>query len=190
MLTMKKFVVGGGILGTLLIVGLLVLAMLVERVPAGTVGVVYNIKGVEEQTLSQGWHVLKPFDKVIKYPTKTQTIQFDSIAVATSDGKNIDIDMAFNFNVDPAKAVSLYNKFGAVSVEDIANTYLKTRLRDASRKVVSKYSVIDIYGEKSAEAQSKIQEIFAKDVEGLGFIVEGLMLGVPNADEATQKAID
>lgn len=186
----KKFAIGGILTGVVLAGGLVVGSMFVEKVPAGTVGVVYNLDGVEETPLSQGWHVLAPFDKVIEYPTKTQTVQYDSVAVSTSDGKNIDVDVAFNFNIDSSKAVGLYNKFGAVTVEDIANGYLRTRLRDSARQVISKYSVIDIYGEKSSVAQAEIQELFAKDVEKLGFMIEGLTLGVPKADKATQTAID
>ncbi len=53
---------------------------------------------------------------------------------------------------DSDKVVDLFNKFGAVDVETIENTYLKTRLWDAARKSISKYSVIDTYGQKSAEA--------------------------------------
>lgn len=189
-ITKTKAIVGSAVTGVVLVGGLLVGSMFVEKVPVGTVGVVYNLDGVEEQTLPQGWHLLAPFDKVIEYPTKTATANFNDIKIATSDGKNIGVDIAFNFNVDPTKAVDLYNKFGAVTVDSIADTYLRTRLRDASRQVVSKYSVIDIYGEKSSEAQSEIQEVFANDVEKLGFVIEGLTLGVPQADEKTQQAID
>ncbi|MFJ7982377.1 prohibitin family protein [Lysinibacillus xylanilyticus] len=185
-----KLKIGGAITGLALVGGLLITPMFVEKVPVGNVGVVYNIDGVEEKPLNQGWHLVAPFDKVIDYPVKTQTVNYNSVAVATSDGKNIDLDIAFNFNVDATKAVGLYNKFGAVTVDNIADGFLRTRLRDSARQVVSKYSVIDIYGEKSSDAQAKIQESFAKDVEKLGFMVEGLTLGVPKADQATQDAID
>lgn len=185
-----KTIIGGAVTGVVLFGGIVLGSMFVEKVPAGTVGVVYNLDGVEETPLTQGWHMVKPFDKVIEYPVKTQTINFNEIQIATSDGKNIGVDIAFNFSIDSTKAVGLYNKFGAVSVENIADGFLRTRLRDASRQVVSKYSVIDIYGEKSSEIQNKIQETFIKDVEDLGFMIEGLTLGVPKADEKTQEAID
>lgn len=187
---MGKGLVGGTVAALALAGGLGYWAFFVERVEVGNVGVVYNLDGVEDQTLSQGWHTVAPFDKVIEYPTRTKTQNFDAIKVATSDGKNIDMDIAFNYNVDPSKAVGLYNKFGAVTVDDIAETYLKTRLRDAARQVISKFSVIDIYGEKSSIAQADIQVKFSEDVEKLGFVIEGLTLGVPKADSATQSAID
>lgn len=188
--TKAKAIIGGAVAGTLLIGGLVVGSMFVKKVPVGHVGVVYNLDGVEDTPLSQGWHMVAPFDKVIEYPVRTQTVNYDSVAVATSDGKNVDMDIAFNFNVDSTKAVGLYNKFGAVSVENIADGFLRTRLRDSARQVISKYSVIDIYGEKSSQAQAEIQLAFAKDVEKIGFMVEGLTLGVPKADESTQTAIN
>lgn len=188
--TKTKAIIGGTVTGAVLVGGLVLGSMFVEKVPAGSVGVVYNLDGVEETPLTQGWHVVKPFDKVIEYPVKTQTISYSSLAVATSDGKNIDLDVAFNFNVDPTKAVDLYNKFGAVTIDHIADGFLRTRLRDSARQVISKYSVIDIYGEKSSKAQAEIQTKFADDVEDLGFMIEGLTLGVPKADAKTQEAID
>ena len=35
-----------------------------ERVSVGNVGVVYSANGVEDQTLSQGWHLMSPFKSV------------------------------------------------------------------------------------------------------------------------------
>ena len=62
-----------------------------------------------------------------------QTVNNENIKVATSDGKNIEMDIAYNYVVQPDKVVDLFNKFGAVDVETIENTYLKTRLWDAAR---------------------------------------------------------
>lgn len=185
-----KAIIGGAVTAVVITGGLIVGSMFVEKVDVGNVGVVYNLDGVEDTTLTQGWHVVAPFDKVIEYPVKTKTVNYDSVAVATSDGKNIDVDVSFNFNVDATKAVDMYNKFGAVTVDSIADGFLRTRLRDSARQIISKYSVIDIYGEKSSIAQAEIQTKFSEDVGKLGFVIEGLTLGVPKADEATQSSIN
>lgn len=39
-----------------------------ERVKPGNVGVVYSTGGVEERTLSQGWHWLSPMKHVKQFP--------------------------------------------------------------------------------------------------------------------------
>ena len=87
-----------------------------------------------------------------------QTVNNQDIQVATSDGKNISMDIAYNYVVQPDKVVELFNKFGAVDIESIENSYLKTRLWDAARKSISKYSVIDTYGQKSSDAAAEIQK--------------------------------
>mgnify|MGYP002627129332 CR=1 FL=1 len=50
----------------------------VERVPVGYVGVVYSAHGVEDETLSQGWHWLSPLKEVKRYPVSQQQIVFSN----------------------------------------------------------------------------------------------------------------
>ncbi|QPK89818.1 prohibitin family protein [Bacillus velezensis] len=183
--------IGGIIIGAGLILGGIFTVRVIEKIPNGYVGVVYSPNGgVKEATLDQGWNVVGFFDKVTKYPVRMQTVSNSDIKVATSDGKNIEMDIAYNYVVRPDKVVAVFNKFGAVKVEQIENSYLRSRLWDAARKVISKYSVIDTYGQKSAEAASEIQKTFAEDMSKYGFVIDDLTLGVPKPDKATQDAID
>ena len=46
----------------------------IERVSVGSVGVVYSAGGVEERTLSQGWHLLSPFQAVKQFPISQQQL--------------------------------------------------------------------------------------------------------------------
>lgn len=186
-----KFKVGASVVALGLLVGLIVLFMSITRISVGYLGVVFSPNGgVKEQTLSSGWHLVAPFDKVTEYPIRIQTVSYPDIKIATSDGKSVTIDLAYNYQVEPEKATSIFNTFGDIKAEELEQTYLKTRLRDASRKVVSKFTVIDIYGEKSSDVGVDIQEKFATDVKNLGFIVSGISVGVPQPDQKTQEAID
>ncbi|WP_270572456.1 prohibitin family protein [Bacillus glycinifermentans] len=174
-----------------LIVGGFLASLFIEKIPNGYVGVVYSPNGgVKSETLDQGWHFVGLFDKVTEYPVRMQTVNNQDIQVATSDGKNISMDIAYNYVVQPDKVVELFNKFGAVDISSIEDSYLKTRLWDAARKSISKYSVIDTYGQKSSEAAAEIQKTFADDMKRLGFVIDDLTLGVPKPDKATQEAID
>lgn len=188
---MNVFKLGGGILATLLIGILIFVFLFMTRIPNGYVGVVYSPSGgAQEETLGPGWHVMGLFEKVIKYPVRLQTVEYKDMQVATSDGKNIKMDIAINYSVKADKVVSVYDKFGPVKVDTIEENYLRTRLWDASRKGIAKFSVIDTYGEKSADAAVDVKEIFSKDVDRLGFVVENLTIGVPKPDKKTQEAID
>ncbi|MCY9156328.1 prohibitin family protein [Bacillus haynesii] len=188
---MNKKLIGGIIVGAGLLISGFTASLFIEKIPNGYVGVVYSPNGgVKNTTLDQGWHMVGIFDKVTEYPVRMQTVNNQDIKVATSDGKNISMDIAYNYVVQPDKVVDVFNKFGAVDVEQIENTYLKTRLWDAARKSISKYSVIDTYGQKSSEAAAEVQKEFAADMKKYGFIIDDLTLGVPKPDKATQEAID
>lgn len=185
-----KLAVGGVIVGLGLVVGSTLTIMKTERITAGEVGVVYNTKGIESEVLPTGWHITGLLDKTVEYPVKLQTVNYKDMKVSTNDGKSIELDFAYNFTIDSSKVTDLFNKFGAIKVDVIQDTYLRTRLWEAARTTISKYNVIEIYGEKSSEASSKIQESFANDIKELGFTVTDLTIGVPKADKSIQDAID
>lgn len=186
-----KFKIGAGAVGLAMVIGLVVLIMCLTRVPAGFVGVVYSPNGgIKDQTLSSGWHIIAPFDKVNEYPVRIQTVEYKDIQVATSDGKAVTMDFGYSYQVEQDAVTRIFNTFGAVSSEDLEQTYLRNRLRDAARKSLAEFTVIDIYGEKSAEAGVKVQERFAADVDKLGFVVSNITVGVPQPDAKTQEAID
>ena len=187
----NRKIIGGIIIAVALAVGVAIITLFIKQIPNGYVGVVYSPNGgVQEETLPQGWHLVGLFDKVTEYPIRMQTVDYKDIQVATSDGKNVTIDFAFTYSVQPDKVVEVFNKFGPIPIEQIEESYLRTRLWDAGRKAISKYSVIDTYGEKSSEAAADVQRIFSEDIQDIGFIVENLTLGVPQPDESTQAAIN
>ncbi|MFK2827275.1 prohibitin family protein [Bacillus sp. B190/17] len=187
----NRKILGGAIIAAALVIGLALLSLFIEKIPNGYVGVVYSPNGgVQNETLGQGWHLVGLFDKVTIYPVRMQTVNYKDIQVATSDGKNVTVDFAYNYSIQPDKVVEVFNKFGPVPVEQIEESYLRTRLWDAGRKAIAKYSVIDTYGEKSSEAAVNVQNLFADDIGRLGFTVDNLTLGVPKPDKSTQAAID
>ncbi|OKL36404.1 prohibitin family protein [Domibacillus mangrovi] len=187
----NKKVLGGSIVAIALVLGIALLTLFIEKIPNGYVGVVYSPNGgVQDETLGQGWHLVGLFDKITVYPVRMQTVNYTDIQVATSDGKSVTVDFAYNYSIQPDKVVDVFNKFGPIPVEQIEESYLRTRLWDAGRKGIAKYSVIDTYGEKSSEAAVGVQNLFSDDIKELGFIVDNLTLGVPKPDESTQAAIN
>lgn len=187
----NRKILGGIIIALALVIAVAVTALFIKKIPNGYVGVVYSPNGgVQEETLGQGWHLVGIFDKVTVYPVRMQTVNYKDIQVATSDGKNVSIDFAISYSIQPDKVVDVFNKFGPVEVESIEESYLRTRLWDAGRKAIAKFSVIDTYGEKSSDAAVEVQKIFSGDIDEIGFTVDNLTLGVPNPDKSTQAAID
>lgn len=188
---MNRFRLGLVLTAIVIVLALILTPLFVEKISAGHVGVVYKAgSGVQDTTLDDRWHVVSPFDKITEYPVRLQTVKANNMTLATADGKNVTLDFSYNYMVAADKVVPIYNKFGPLKVEEIEKGYLKTRLFDAARNVISQYTVLELYGEKSGEAQAKIKSVFHENVGKLGFIIDDLTLGAPKPDAATQQAID
>lgn len=189
MRNLKGYILGG-VVGIVAIIGFVILIMCITKVPQGHVGVVYSVNGVKEETKSPGWHITAPFDKVNKYPTKTQTHKYKDLNVATSDGKNLTMDIDISYKVDATKAVDLFNRFGSADIEELEKGYLRSRVQDNVRQAISKYSVIDAFGVKTGEIKQDTLDKLNKNLEKQGFIIDDIALSSPKADKNTQKAID
>ncbi|WP_088041027.1 prohibitin family protein [Bacillus sp. EAC] len=184
-------VIGGIIAGVALLSAVAIPALFIEKITPGYVGVVYSPNGgIQKNTLSQGWNFVGLFDKVTEYPIRLRTVEYKDVALATSDGKRIEMDLSYTYKIDPSEVVSMFNEFGPIAIEEIEDTYLKKRLQDAARIAVSKYTVLQLYGEKSSNASADIELLYKDDVKQLGFFVENLTLGTPKPDTKTQEAID
>lgn len=189
MRSIKGYIIGG-IIGLIAIIGFIILIMCITKIPQGHVGVVYSVNGVKEETKSPGWHITAPFDKVNKYPTKTQTYKYKDLNVATSDGKNLQMDIDVSYKVDATKAVDLFNRFGSADIDELEKGYLRSRVQDNVRQAVSKYSVIDAFGVKTGEIKKDTLDSLNDNLEKQGFVIEDIALSSPKADKNTQKAID
>lgn len=54
----------------------------------------------------------------------------------------------------------------------------------------SKYSLLDVLSGKSSEVEGEVLARFSDSVEGKGFLVENVTVGVPDVDPKTQLTID
>lgn len=186
----KKNVTLLSVLGLVLLLGLLLTFMCVEKVPQGHQAVIYSVNGVKEETKPAGWHIISPLDKSVHYPIRTQTKEYKDLNVATKDGKNLTMDISINYHVDPTKVVKIFNKFGNADITGLENGFLRTRVLDGLRLSVSKYSVIETFGVKASEIKESTFNQLEKNLTTQGFIIEDIALSSPNADAATQQAID
>lgn len=187
-MSQKSFV---GLISTAIIIFALIIGILLftERVPEGKVAVVYSPSGGAKEVLGPGWHLIGLFEKTTEYPIRIQTVK-SKVSVTTNDGKKITMNVRYEVKVDKSKVLKIFKELGSQNIEEIQEGYLYTKLFKASRSNIAQYSLLDIYGIKTTEASTKITKDFATMVDDLGFIVSDVTLGAPEADKATQAAID
>jgi regulator of protease activity HflC (stomatin/prohibitin superfamily) len=195
------FKTGGYLVGAILILIFITCCMCLTTIGAGYVGVVYNTNGgVEEKTLSQGWHIMSPWQHVTEYPVSTETVYLskdtkegskedDSINVGTADGKPVSVDVSYTYHFEPTKLQHVFNKFRGQEAKAIADTYIRRFVKDNMNAVSTQYGIFDIYGGKRPEVAMKAYKMLSESLLPDGILIEGLSIVDVRPDEATKQAI-
>lgn len=149
-----------------------------ERVSVGNVGVVYSSKGVEEQTLSQGWHWMSPFKHVKQFPVSQQQIVFSNDPAdynekehpdwsidAPANGGMVKVNLTVNYNFLPDKVIDLYKRFNGMDGEAIVESRVQNSMIAYVKEVTPDFSVMDIYSDKKSEVNQAITEYLNERLE-------------------------
>ena len=180
-----------GLIGFAITVFFIIIALFIfiERVPEGKVAVVYSPSGGAQKVLNPGWHGVGLFQKTQQYPTRI-TIVKTNVSVTSNDGKKLTMPVRYEMKVDKTRVLDIFKELGSQDIEQITEGYLFQKLFKASRDTISQYSVLDIFGVKTAEASARVTEKMAETSAILGFIITDVTLGNPEVDDKTQAAID
>ena len=140
-----------------------------ERVHTGYVGVVYSAKGVEQQTISQGWHFMSPLKHVSEFPITQQRVVFSNAPSdygtkehadwhidAPANGGTIAINLTVNYNFLPEHVVELYTKFGGMDGESLMESKIQNDIIAYVKVVTPQFSVMQIYSDDRAGVNTAI----------------------------------
>lgn len=145
--------------------------MCLERVSVGNVGVVYTSKGVENQTLSAGWHWLSPLKSVKQFPVSQQQIVFsndpsdyneneheDWSIDAPANGGMVKVNLTVNYSFKADRVVDLYKRFNGMDGEALVANYIQNSIIAYVKEVTPQFTVMDIYSDKKSEVNQEITE--------------------------------
>nr|DAO62176.1 MAG TPA: High frequency of lysogenization C protein [Caudoviricetes sp.] len=140
-----------------------------ERVHTGYVGVVYSANGVEQQTISQGWHFMSPLKHVSEFPIIQQRVVFSNAPSdygakehadwhidAPANGGTIAINLTVNYNFLPEHVVELYTKFGGMDGESLMESKIQNDIIAYVKEVTPQFSVMQIYSDDRAGVNTAI----------------------------------
>ena len=173
---MRKGLIGGILSAVLIIVALLGAVMCLERIPTGYVGVVYSMSGgVQDELLTQGWHLVSPTKKVKEFTVGNEQLVLskderdgsegdDSFAVATADNANISISFQMSYRYDSAKVIDTYKNFKGMNGEDIVNTRVRTVLKAKVSEITTDYSMMDLYSGNRNAINSKLTDFLNQEL--------------------------
>jgi len=198
---MSKGKIGAIASGILLIFVVIMFFMMMEKVPAGYVGIVYNMNGgVSDEVLTQGWHVVGPTKQVTLYSIGIEQSYLtsgedgdskddDSFEVPTSDGKGLKVDLTFTYRYDPDRVTSLFTRFKGQSGKEVRDSFIKPNIISWVKEVTAKYPVTEILGEERANLNIAVSDYIKDKFDPYGIIVENTSLINIDADEETRAQV-
>lgn len=198
---MSKGKIGAAFLAIVMLLGLLICIMCMERVPTGHVGVVYNMNGgVDGEVLTQGWHIVSPTKKVTTYSigieqsyltaaSKGDSKDDESFSTPTSDGKSLTVDLEFSYKFDDTIITDTFTRFKGQSGEDVKNTFIKPKMIAWTQEVTAKYPVTDVFGDKRQELNEALDIYLKTKFEPYGIIIDTVNFTNIATDDETQAAI-
>lgn len=174
-----------------------------EKIDVGRVGVLYSMNGgVEDETLSQGYHFISPFKKVKEFTIGNEQLILtkdkregskndDSFKVATSDDASIAISFQMSYRFIPDQVVNTYKKFKGLDGENIVEQRVRTVLKSKVSEITTEYSMMDIYSGNRSEINNKLTEYLNKEF-GKDYGIEVLDASIIDVhpDKELKKAID
>lgn len=201
---MKAKVVGI-LLGIAVVTGAAMLIKGGTYVGQGEVGVVYSMKdGVQEETLSPGFHLVSPFDKVRDYPVSQQQLVLSNNAAdfnekklekdthvdAPADGGMVKMNLTVNYNFMSDRVTDLYEKFNGMDGESLVESKVKNSIIAYIKEVTPQFTVMDIYSDKRAEVGQAITEYLnSKLNDEYGIEVSSALIIDVQLDEALQAKV-
>ena len=197
---MKKVIIGA----ISVFMGVFVFCLLfLEHIPVGSVGVVYSMKGVEEETISQGWHLMAPTRHVKEFPISQQQIVFSNNSAdyddkdhadwhidAPANGGMVKMNLTVNYNFEPTRVVELYKKFNGMDGESIVESRVQNSIIAYVKEVTPKFSVMDIYSDKKSEVNQAITKYLnEKLLSEYGIHISSALVTDVQLDETLQQKI-
>lgn len=178
------------------------LAMSLRRVDAGFVGVVYNMNGgIQDKTLGQGWHWIKPSQKLIQYSIGIEQSYLtatedgdskgdDSFSAPSKDGKGLIMELTFTYRFDEDRVSEVFIRQKGRSGKEVLTTFIKPNVISWTKEITARYPVSEILGDKRAELNTAVSDYLATKFEPYGIIIENASLINISTDDETKAAID
>lgn len=197
----RRGFIGAVALGILLVCGLVFGFACTKQIPAGYVGVVYNMNGgIEGETLSQGWHFLPPTKKVTTYSigieqsyltsdNKGDSPDDESFSIPTSDGKTVRVNLEFSYRFDEDRVATTFTTFKGKSGDAVKETFIKPKVIAWTQEVSANYPVTDIFGDKRTEINAQLDVYLREKFDVYGIMIDTVNFTDISVDDETAAAI-
>lgn len=198
---MRSGAVGAVVLALILVIGLGIFIGCRVEIPAGYVGIVYDIRGgVSENVLTQGWKWVSPTKRVTTYTVgleqsgltsgNTKDSKGDeSFNVPTSDGKTVKVSVEFSYRFNEDRITDTFTMFKGASGDEIKKDFIKPKIMAWSQEVSAHHPVVDIFGDKRTVINNELDKHLKEKFMPYGIIMDTINLTQVVVDPETEAAI-
>ncbi len=148
-------------------------------IPAGNVGVLFNVfGGVQDDELGEGFHIVLPvLQQVTVYDVRQQELTLttatgDQINARSSEGLDIGVDVTVIYQVASAEAAELHQDIGPSYV----NIRLRPQIRTAVRDGIAEYDAANLISSQRMELQRNIEEALSESLSSDNLLILGVLL--------------
>jgi regulator of protease activity HflC (stomatin/prohibitin superfamily) len=170
-------------------VGLIIIFNSAVTIDSGEAGVLYKTFGggvvTDEPPLSEGFHIVAPWNKVYVYEVRRQEI-FEKMKVLSSNGLDIQLDASAWYKPDAANLGKLHQEIG----DDYLNRIILPTIRSAARSVVGRYTPEQLYSSKRDAIQKEIFEETKKIVDDQYIILDEILVRDVTLPSTIKQAIE
>ena len=162
-------------------------------VPAGNVGVVFNIfGGVQDDELGEGLHVVLPLlQSVTVYDIRQHELTLaaetgDQVSARSAEGLEITVDATILFQPAPDQVARLHQDIGPSYEEVRVRPEARTQIRDA----IGQYDAADLISSQRTQLQTSIQDSLRGALEADNINVLSVLLRDVSIPDAITNAIE
>jgi regulator of protease activity HflC (stomatin/prohibitin superfamily) len=168
-----------GVAGILAGLALAFLSYAFVVIPAGNVGVVFNVfGGVQDRELGEGFHIVLPvLQQVTVYDVRQQELTLatstgDQINARSNEGLDIGVDVTVLYQVDGNEAAALHQDIGPSYV----NIRVRPEIRSAVRDGIAEYNAADLISAQRSELQRNLETALGDSLASDNILILGVLL--------------
>lgn len=197
---MKGFV-GSIVTGVVIVLVIICGFACTERIPAGYVGVVYNMNGgVEDEVLTQGWKIVSPTKNVTlysialeqSYMTKGEqgdSPEDESFEIPTKEGAALEVDIAFSYSYELSEVPQTFTRFRGQNGKEILKSFIKPKMQAWIKEITPTFSMISIVSTQRGEVNKTLTEQLQNRFRPYGVVIDNIALADVRPDPETDEAI-
>ena len=193
--------VGGIVTGFVIVLLVIGGFMCTEKIPAGYVGVVYNMNGgVEDEVLTQGWKFVSPTKKVTEYSIALEPSYMtadeqgdspddESFEIPTKEGASLETDVAFSYSYKLEEVPNTFTRFRGQDGKAILKSFIKPKMQAWIKEITPEFSMMEIVSTKRGAVNAALTERLGERFEPYGIVIDNIALADVRPDDETARAI-